>query len=220
MAVFPLPNVVLLPGMMLPLHIFEDRYRMMVADVLEDDCMIALALLRPGFENDYDTNQAEIHPVTCVGRVQEHVQIPDGRYFIQLLGLCRARIRQEDRAGAYRLAMLDPMIEPEAAIESDGEFAARRHLCELLASAAFDRAENIEKIRDLVSSNRPLGTVVDMVAGRVLSSEAVEVKQRLLEEMRALRRAETLIRELQLLIRIIETRQHDLDQWPRFGSVN
>jgi len=51
---FPLPNVVLFPGVFLPLHIFEPRYKEMVADALAGDRIIGMALLRPGWEADYE----------------------------------------------------------------------------------------------------------------------------------------------------------------------
>ena len=49
--IFPLPNVVLFPNALLPLHIFEPRYRQMTADALEGERLIAMALLRPGWES-------------------------------------------------------------------------------------------------------------------------------------------------------------------------
>src|SRR3954464_13878825 len=52
--IFPLPNVVLFPSVFLPLHIFEPRYREMVADTLKDDRLIGMVLLRPGWQRDYD----------------------------------------------------------------------------------------------------------------------------------------------------------------------
>ena len=65
---FPLPNLVLFPEVMQPLHIFEPRYRQMTADALAGDRLIALGLLRPGWEADYDGKPA-IYPVACLGRV-------------------------------------------------------------------------------------------------------------------------------------------------------
>ncbi len=56
--IFPLPNVVLFPNVFLPLHIFEPRYREMVADALAGDRIIGMVLLRPGWEADYDGTAA------------------------------------------------------------------------------------------------------------------------------------------------------------------
>ena len=59
--IFPLPNAVLFPNVFLPLHIFEPRYREMVADALQGDRIIGMVLLRPGWEADYDGRPA-IYP--------------------------------------------------------------------------------------------------------------------------------------------------------------
>ena len=69
---FPLPNLVLFPHVMQPLHIFEPRYREMTADALATDRLIALALLQPGWEADYDGKPA-VYPVACLGRSRANV---------------------------------------------------------------------------------------------------------------------------------------------------
>ena len=69
---FPLPNVVLFPNVFLPLHIFEPRYREMVADALASDRMIGMVLLQPGWERDYD-GRPPVYPIGCSG-VITHVE--------------------------------------------------------------------------------------------------------------------------------------------------
>src|SRR5947199_3253211 len=78
---FPLPNVVLFPRAVLPLHIFEQRYRAMTADVLRagGERLIAMALLKPGWERDY-YGLAAIEPIVCVGRILTHEELADGKY--------------------------------------------------------------------------------------------------------------------------------------------
>src|SRR5687768_3160835 len=118
---FPLPSVVLFPRAVLPLHIFEDRYRAMTADALEGDRLIAMALLKPGWEKSYYARPA-IEPVVCVGRIVSHEKLPDGKYNFLLEGVERARIVHELPIGvAYRVAELtcieqvpasEPALEP------------------------------------------------------------------------------------------------------------
>src|SRR6516162_1515926 len=91
---FPLPNVVLFPQVVQPLHIFEPRYRQMTADALADDRLIAPVLLRPGWEADYE-GQPAIYSVLCLGRVVAEQRLPDGRFNLLLRGLSRCRIVQE-----------------------------------------------------------------------------------------------------------------------------
>src|SRR3954471_21363862 len=91
---FPLPNLVLFPGAMQPLHIFEPRYRQMTVDALAGDRLIGMALPRPGWENDY-VGKPAIHPVVCVGRILAEQRLADGRFNILLRGLRRARVVEE-----------------------------------------------------------------------------------------------------------------------------
>src|ERR1043166_7685398 len=91
---FPLPDLVLFPHVVQPLHVFEPRYRQLLADALADDRLLALALLRPGWEEDYD-KQPPIYDVVCLGRVFQEERLPDGRYNLMLHGLSRARVLQE-----------------------------------------------------------------------------------------------------------------------------
>ena len=74
---FPLPNVVLFPGVFLPLHIFEERYRALTRDALAGDRIIGMALLRPGFEGDY-AGRPPIYPVGCAGVISHSDRLPDG----------------------------------------------------------------------------------------------------------------------------------------------
>ena len=63
---FPLPNAVLFPGVYLPHHIFESRYREMVRDALDDDRIIGMTLLKPGFEAEYE-GRPPIYRIGCAG---------------------------------------------------------------------------------------------------------------------------------------------------------
>src|SRR4051812_17609204 len=93
---FPLPNVVLLPRAVLPLHVFEERYKVMTADALRGERLVAMALLKAGWERDY-YQAPGIEPVVCVGRILSHERLPDGRYNFLLQGVMRARIAREVR---------------------------------------------------------------------------------------------------------------------------
>ncbi|MBS1817281.1 MAG: LON peptidase substrate-binding domain-containing protein [Acidobacteria bacterium] len=109
--IFPLPSVVLFPGVFLPLHIFEPRYRDMVADALSTDRMIGMALLKEGWESDYE-GRPPVYAVGCSGLITHAEHLPDGRYNIILRGLDRFRILHEDHARAYRRALTEPLHEP------------------------------------------------------------------------------------------------------------
>ena len=113
---FPLPDVVLFPDVDLPLMIFEPRYRAMVADALKGDAMIAMVLLRPGFEADYE-GRPPIYAIGCAGRITKSELLSDGRYLIELRGLVKFRVASEDQSRPYRLARVEAM--PEVANGND-----------------------------------------------------------------------------------------------------
>jgi len=114
--IFPLQDVMLFPRATRPLHIFEQRYRDMVADALEGDRLIGMVLLEPGHEEDYEGNPP-VFPVGCVGVIAEAEQLPDGRYNIVLGGISKFRITGEDHSRSYRLAEIEPIPEFLSAAE-------------------------------------------------------------------------------------------------------
>ena len=101
--VFPLPNVVFLPKTYLPLHIFEPRYRQMVADAAAKGQCVGVALLKEGWEEDYYGNPP-VFEVGCVGRLVGIHELADGRYNILLQGLTRYQICEEFYERSYRQA--------------------------------------------------------------------------------------------------------------------
>ncbi len=103
--VFPLPNVVFFPKTYLPLHIFEPRYRQMVAEATEGSRCIAMALLKEGWEEDYYGNPA-VYTTLCVGRIMSVQPLPDGRSNILLQGLERCEIQKEHFEKPYREATI------------------------------------------------------------------------------------------------------------------
>ena len=105
---FPLPNAVLFPGVYLPLHIFEPRYREMVRDALDDDRIIGMTLLKPGFEAEYE-GRPPIYATGCAGLITHAEPLPDGRFNIVLQGLERFRVMDEDHSRPYRVARIEPL---------------------------------------------------------------------------------------------------------------
>ena len=112
---FPLPAVVLLPHVAAPLHIFEPRYRKMVADVLETHRTIGMTLLRPGWERDY-YGRPKIFEQGCAGVIERHEPLPGGRSNIVLSALSRFRVLEEHAGEPYRLATVEPLAE----VDDDG----------------------------------------------------------------------------------------------------
>jgi ATP-dependent Lon protease len=191
---FPLPSVVLFPRAVLPLHIFEERYKAMTADVLRGQRQVAMALLKPGWERDYYQKPA-IEPVVCVGRILSHERLPDGKYNFLLQGQTRARIARETAGGKpYRVAELEPLCETavaEAELEDERERLTRIFRPALLGSTPVGR-----QFRALLGAG-DLGTpdVADLIAFNYLDD--VRLKQSLLEECDVRRRVQRTLQALE-----------------------
>jgi len=113
---FPLPNAVLFPNVFLPLHVFEPRYRAMVEDALAGDRVIGMALLKPGWKDDYE-GRPPVFPVGCAGVMTHAERLPEGRFNIVLRGLGKFRIASESHERPYRLATVQAIHE--ALVEAD-----------------------------------------------------------------------------------------------------
>ena len=137
--IFPLPNVVLFPGVFLPLHIFEMRYREMVKDALAGDRLIGMTLLKPGWDRE-PADQPPIFPVGCAGLISHVEELDDGRYNIVLRGIERFRILSEEAERSYRRAQVDYLADQFN--DMDREAVRRqRHKLERLLTSATDAPE-------------------------------------------------------------------------------
>ena len=189
-SLFPLPNVVLFPGVPLPLHIFEPRYRAMVADALEGDRLIGMVLLKPGFEADYES-RPPIFPIGCRGVIVHSAKLDDGRYNIVLNGLERVRVIEEDHQRPYRRAVVEVLPDPPL---DDEEGTAMREL--------RNRLETIVGLKDLADPaaqrlvEMPDTEFVHAMAA-ALDLEPLE-KQALLEQPTLPKRAHALLELLEM----------------------
>ena len=193
---FPLPNVVLFPNVFLPLHIFEPRYREMVADAVASDRMIGMVLLRPGWDRDYE-GTPPVYPIGCSG-VMTHVErLPDGRYNIVLRGLERFRILEEDHERSYRRAVVEPLHE--TALSRDDRDVVRSHRTKLETMLAPAIIGGDAKIPSAMSDE----DLVNALA-QYLDLEPLE-KQALLEQPCLRSRAASLVELLEMKIMIART---------------
>jgi Lon protease-like protein len=191
---FPLPNLVLFPAVIQPLHIFEPRYRQLIEDALKDDRLIGMALLQPGYEADYDNNPP-VYPIICLGRIHKEERLPDGRWNLLLHGLKRARIESEvDADRLYRIARVQLIQEKEVASLSAAKELRHRLGQEACRWFAAHEAAVIQ-LEKLLHSDLTLGALCD-VFGFALPI-AVEVKQQLLEDVEICDRARRLIAHLE-----------------------
>ncbi len=125
---FPLPNLVFFPKTRLPLHVFEPRYRQMIADALEHDKRIGIVLLRPGWERNY-FGAPEIYRCGTVGTIEQVVPLDDGRYNLLIHGDVRFRVVDEVSTEPYRTAKV--IASPESQRTAEHAYAQREWLAEL-----------------------------------------------------------------------------------------
>ena len=135
--IFPLPNVVLFPNVFLPLHIFEPRYRAMLADALAGDRIIGMTLLRPGFEADYHA-RPPVYGIGCAGVITHAERLPDGRSNVVLRGLEKFRVVAEDHSHEYRVATVEALPEMTSTADRTALRQHRQRL-ETLLIAAIER---------------------------------------------------------------------------------
>jgi uncharacterized protein len=195
---FPLPNVVLFPNVFLPLHIFEPRYRRMVADALAGDRIIGMVLLRPGWEGDYE-GCPPVYPIGCAGLITHAEPLPDGRYNIVLRGLEKFRITHEDVSRGYRMAQVDSLLEDVREADRLTIRAERRRLEALLVPQPEGRGTDPKVPPSMADED-----LVNALA-QYLELEPVE-KQALLEREGLLARCRSLIELLEMKVIVSQSK--------------
>jgi Lon protease-like protein len=215
---FPLPNLVMFPHVLQPLHVFEPRYRELLSEAMAEDRLIAMAVLAPGWEPDYEGRPA-VYPAACLGRVAAHTPLSDGRSNLVLAGLKRLRLVEE-------LPADKPFREARAELRDDvyaAEASARQasphgkligHIERLLAQSKKGKDE----LNQLLSGEQPLGMLTDLVAFGLRLSIAIKVQ--LLGETDVYRRAELLLTELSKFRSSSDWRTSDPTSFPPNFSPN
>jgi len=196
--VFPLPNLVMFPHVMQALHIFEPRYRAMFEEAIEDDRLIALGLLAPGWEKDYE-ERPRLRPTACLCRIATHQRTPQGTYNVLLLGVRRLQLGRElttDKLFRCFEAEITEELEPG---DEDAAAALQQQLL-----AAFKRSmpkipQAYEQLDQLLGSQITLGMLTDIVSYTI--DLDLDCKLRLLEECDVLRRTRLLMDAIEARVR-------------------
>jgi Lon protease-like protein len=185
---FPLPDLVFFPNTRLPLHVFEPRYRTMIAHALESDQRFGVVLLRPGWQNDY-YGAPPVHRCGTLGTIEQAVTLEDGRYNILVRGDVRFRIVDEVSRDPYRTARV--VTHPQLLGAADDAYAQREWLADL-AHQYLQYLPNQTPVPEIETVGlEPLTNALIMS----LNLEAEE-KQKLLEIDDLIQRAEEIGSEL------------------------
>lgn len=160
---FPLPNLVVFPNVVQALHIFEPRYREMLADSLRDDSLIGMATLMPEWEGKY-AGKPPIHSMICVGKVTNHAMLDDGCSNILLVGLRRARIvREMDSDRLYRTAEVELMNDFPGDAPSDEKTSVHERLVREFRDLMPEAAMVADQLSQIMDLNASLGVLTDVI---------------------------------------------------------
>jgi Lon protease-like protein len=210
--IFPLPEVVFFPETVLPLHVFEPRYRQMIADCLAGDRWLAVVKLRAGWEKDYQ-GCPPVHAVAGAGEVIQAEVLADGRYNILLDGRTRVRILAEEPPDGrlYRVVRAE-RIEDRGPRPSDRTFRGR--LQELRAAHARLLMALGQSHPDVVGrltvAGASPGAVIDRIVSAVVPDS--EVRQRLLETVDVGERLDLALGALGELLTMVAGREGEEDE--------
>lgn len=207
---FPLPNLVMFPHAIQPLHVFEPRYVEMLEDAMQKDQLLAMALLKPGWESEYDARPA-VFPATCIGRIVAQTRLPDGTHNLVLRGLCRAAIEHElPPEHAYRMADVTVMNE-QSPTSLEQQMELRQTLTRRFERQLSDMASGQEQLAQLLDVRLPVGILTDVIAFSL--DLATLQKQEFLSEPDAGVRAQRLI---EILDQVADLRLQGEEPGPTF----
>ena len=162
---FPLPNLFLFPGTVMPLHIFEPRYRQMIEDSLDGPGRLVIGTVLEG-HHDQLLGTPPIHEVAGLGEIARHERLPDGRFVIMIVGLARVRVREVPSDRLYRRVEAAPLEE----IPVEGYDAER--LRDELVEAVLARTPDLRSHADKLPDDMPVGHLADLLLLRMQLPQA------------------------------------------------
>jgi Lon protease-like protein len=173
---FPLPGHVLLPGLPVPFHVFEPRYRALVDDLMRRPAaerLLAVPRIQPGHEGEAAA-APPLCPVVSLARLVSAAPLPDGRWLIAVMGDGRWRLGEEPSSRPYRQARLDPLPELPAPADLRGRL-------DLVAQRVLGRRAGLpDDLRGLLDPTaHPPGVVLDRIGALTLVDP--DLRQRFLE---------------------------------------
>ena len=187
--VFPLSGALLLPRGQMPLNIFEPRYLQMVDDALRDGHRI-IGMIQPDTAHSHSAERPHLFKVGCAGRITQFAESGDGRYILELTGVARFRVIEEQTVlTPYRQCLVDFSAFPDDFVARKGEDAVDRDAL-LEALTAFLEANRLNVDWSGIES-APNEALVNALA--MMSPYGAAEKQALLEAPDLKTRAQILI---------------------------
>lgn len=180
--VMVLPGVTLFPNALLPLHIFEKRYRLMLEETLGDCRMLAMAMPR-------DEQEREVEPIAGAGLVRACIRNEDGTSNLILQGVSRVRFTGWEQTEPFRIARLEPLESREGDQENIESRVTQLHaLCARFKEQGIELPSQFEAYLNQITN---IGVITDLVASTLVADS--RVRQMLLEEVEIPKRLEKLL---------------------------
>ncbi|HVU51687.1 MAG TPA: LON peptidase substrate-binding domain-containing protein [Polyangia bacterium] len=189
---FPLPGVVLLPHALLPLHIFEERYRAMTRDALTGSRFIVVSLIAPG--ESETAEKPAVQRIAGVGEIMMAHELPDGRFNLVLRGRARIRIDEELASPRPYREVAATVLPDLPVLDRDELRDADQSLRALVGQLADAIPEGGEVLRQVVAAQDTPAELVDVLTAQLVFEPAT--RQRLLETREVMRRIERLSAEV------------------------
>ena len=177
---FPLPDVWLHPGVVMPLRIFEPRYRQMIEESLDGPGRLVIGTVVEGHEPEV-MGAPPVYPVAGLGEIGRHERLPDGRFHVQIVGLARVRVHERPSERLYRRVAAEPLPESEP-----GGSEAKKLRAELV-KALKQRMPTPQPLPNGI----PIGRLADLLSLRLPLAHARA--QELFAELDAGRRARSVL---------------------------
>ena len=196
--IFPLPGLTFFPHTLLPLHIFEARYRAMVSDCLARDRRLAVVGLRPGYEAAYDGKPA-VYPVAGAGEIVQCERLATGRFNILLRGDCRIRIEAEVPADTLYRVVRARVLEDEIPGGIDPLASETRRVTAACLGLLKAQGQLSPQVEEALRSATAPGVLADRIASAVIPDPIL--RQELLETLDVRRRLERLAAALDDMLR-------------------
>jgi ATP-dependent Lon protease len=161
---FPLPDLIMFPHVMQPLHIFEPRYRDLLSDALDSDGLIAMCVLAPGWEDNYE-GRPPLMPFACLGKVVTYQKTDNGEYNILLLGMRRIRIDRElPPSKTYREAEVSLLDDFCMTANDEKRPALQAALTKQFQDFLPNGKSADAALQELLATEIPLGVLTDLVS--------------------------------------------------------
>lgn len=177
---FPLPELVVFPHAMQPLHIFEPRYCELLADSLGGDRLIAMATLTGGIPS-WTSQQPPIATTVCLGKIISHAELEDDKHNILLVGTRRAKlIREFDAGRPFRMAEVQVADDIYPPAGTEGRLELKKELLQAFSDVIPVSKTVQQNLHELMAGQMSLGPITDIIAYTLPFT--VEQKLRLLAD--------------------------------------